>query len=530
MKRRLLILLLTIILVLPLSATLQANDYYKYNEELRIGLKTYYQNQSAINVYNRSLVIGYVSDGDYVRNHEITTSGHYRFETCINGFLISIPFYNSFDESMVEVAKIRDLGYKAYVGSAANGIWKVYVGYTTDTEALNNMYNALNGLNDITYEIVSDNGLRTMVFYDESYPIIFENTSSYPEFMTNDSDGTASVLDLGKRSYRGRIEMNRFGDKGISAVNIIDIDQYLYGVIPGEMPVQWPMEALKSQAVAARSYAIYNGFEYPKYPNKPFDLDDTISSQVYKGYGVETTRGNQAVDETAKQLIYYKDSVIAAFFYSTSGGHTESSNNVWSGSVSYLQGKPDIYETSPEMKPWIKTYTAQYFMDKLKDKGHDIGSLTSITVDTKETGRVYSMTFNGTAGSYTVEKETIRYWFGMYSRKFELITPEYVPDTKVNVEGGSGVSSEVSLYDCYVIKGSGEVEKLSTSNEQVITISPENIDNIPLIYGRGSEFTLVGMGHGHGVGMSQSGAKGMAFEGFSYIEILEYYYTGTTVK
>lgn len=508
------------------------NIYAEGNEvkELRVGLKQYFENVESIHANNKSLVMGYIINEEFMPEKIFMSNSGYTFKPTKDCYLISKETFQTYDQADVSVTTLRSQGYKAHVGTAASGIWKVYIQAANSNEA-NNILSKVNGKNNLSFEIVSDNGYRTMMEQSEGYPLIIENTYQHPQFGSLDIDLGAAVIDLGKRKYRGRLEFGRYNDIGITAINVVPMNYYLYSVLPSEMIVYWPIEALKAQAVAARNYAVYYSQVVNKYPNKPYDLCDTTSSQVYKGFSLEDTNTNQAVNETANQLIYYRDKIIPAYFFSTSGGHTENSENVWSGTVPYLKGVPDIYELEPEKKPWIKELTANEIKEKLASYEVNIGNIIDvIPLGYTDAKRVLSLKLVGTNGEHIIKKETIRTWLGLKSRKFTLVKQNYAPQKTFTVVGaGSSVKVE-NANKLYVTDTFGNGQSLLANKDNLIILSKYNIDNVPVITGKANKYIFVGQGWGHGVGMSQSGAKGMALEGFTYKEILEYYYKDVEVR
>ncbi|MDA3846780.1 MAG: SpoIID/LytB domain-containing protein [Vallitaleaceae bacterium] len=531
MKRKTLIITLIMILLFNMTSSISIGQGFAYSEEIRVGLKYYFEEVPSLTLDNKSLLMGYIVGGQFVAEYEAVTTGKFYFEPATNRFLISVESFGTFDEAHNQLDRIRTLGYNAYVGSVATGIWKVYAGNVSTESEINQIYNQINGVFGMTFESVTDNGLRTIVYYDGDYPMVFENSYSNIQFFTNDTRSGVPVLDLGKRSYRGRIEIGRYYNGGLTAINVVDMEDYLYGVLPSEMPTGWPIEALKAQAVAARNYAVYYTSVNPKYRDKPYQIDDTVNSQVYKGYAIEELAANQAIDSTAGVLIYYNDAVIPSYFFSTSGGHTESSENVWTGTVAYLKGVPDLYETDPYKEPWTTSFTSSSFNAVLNSKGVYIGDIESVNVTAyTDSERAQAITIKGSLASYTIEKETMRYWFGLYSRKFEIVQPGSSPNTSMQVMGADGTLATVDIKNAYVINGSGEVLQANIGDDQTLIMSANNIHSVPLIYGENGKFIFVGQGYGHGIGMSQSGAKGMAAAGFTYDEILEYYYTGVEVR
>ncbi|HET8652531.1 MAG TPA: SpoIID/LytB domain-containing protein [Gaiellaceae bacterium] len=154
-------------------------------------------------------------------------------------------------------------------------------------------------------------------------------------------------LQLGRR-YRGTIQVDKIG-KRLRAINVVGLEQYLYGVVPAEVPDDWPAEVLKAQAVAARSYALAT-----RKTTGPFDLFPDVRSQVYRGVDEEENSTNDAVDETAGEVLVYGGRLVTAYFHSTSGGRTASVEDVWAGSkpTPYLTGVDDPYDSISPHHVW----------------------------------------------------------------------------------------------------------------------------------------------------------------------------------
>jgi stage II sporulation protein D len=148
---------------------------------------------------------------------------------------------------------------------------------------------------------------------------------------------------LGGCWYRGEVRLAS-GSDGFTVINILNLEDYVASVIGKEMYPTWPQEALKAQAVAARSYAIYQQ-QHPKY--KQFDVLSTTTSQVYAGLDGEANTTQMATQATAGQVLTYQGKVIESVFHAASGGHTENSEDVWLRVVPYLRGVPDFDQSAP---------------------------------------------------------------------------------------------------------------------------------------------------------------------------------------
>ena len=158
---------------------------------------------------------------------------------------------------------------------------------------------------------------------------------------------------IGKCLYRGTLQLVKTKDETLTAVNILDIEDYVKGVLYHEISHRWPLEAIKAQAIAARTFAIYQAQQRS---NEDFYLNADVSSQVYRGVFAEKFRTNKAVDETAGQILMYKRKVLPAFFHATCGGRAfRISNSIRdpfkAGPTSSFTNMPSPHRSSVRMKP-----------------------------------------------------------------------------------------------------------------------------------------------------------------------------------
>lgn len=282
----------------------------------------------------------------------------------------------------------------------------------------------------------------------------------------------AGELALDGRRYRGALELRHKGG-GLTAVNIVPVDDYLRSVVPEEMPVDWPAEAIKAQSVAARSFALASR---GRHASEGYDLCTTMHCQLYTGTAAEKSASNAAIKATRGEVLTYGGKPIEALFHTDSGGMTENSEDVWGSHVPYLRAAKDM---PTKTMPWTKTISRADLERKLAAKGHDIGKIRSIALsplaigraakDRTASGRVKTMTVKGTKGTVTLSGTTWRSLLGLKS----------------------------TLFDAKLTKDA---------------------------------VTFTGYGSGHGLGISQWGAERMAAKGASYAEILHHYYTGTTLQ
>ncbi|MBE9128579.1 MULTISPECIES: SpoIID/LytB domain-containing protein [unclassified Coleofasciculus] len=217
---------------------------------------------------------------------------------------------------------------------------------------------------------------------------------------------------IGDRWYRGRTRLVATGG-GLIAVNQVDLDQYLYSVIGSEMSSSWPLEALKAQAVAARTYALN---QRAKSGNGIYDVGDTTKWQVYKGLEAEATSTQQAVNDTSGQIMTYSGEPILAVFHSSSGGHTENVEDVWSQPLPYLRGVPD-YDIGAPVYQWMQSFSS----GELSRRIGGVGTVTSMTPEsTTPNGRIATMRVQGTGGSKRVKGNDLRSALGLKSTLFTV--------------------------------------------------------------------------------------------------------------
>jgi len=381
------------------------------------------------------------------------------------------------------------------------------------------------------FEILPGSNYRIQVTGEFGKILVdMDGNYAYPQFRPlAEYEKGVYCIDMGTRVYRGRMEIGRFGKSGLTAVNVIPLEEYLYGVVPSEMPSTWPEEALKAQAVCSRSYALIKaGYGGASNAKKGYKVVDTVSSQVYKGYLAESIETNRAVDATKGQMVCYENKVVPAYYFSTSGGRTEASADVWSVELPYLQSIPDFSEQDASRFVWQKSMSLADIKAALTANGISFQGVENIRVSKySDTHRVYALNLSGEGRSLTLQGTTIRTVLNLYSTKFKIVKQADTPD-EVSVLSADGTSTG-RVSKMYVASADG-VAKASEAVEQYIVQGADNFSNYPRSTPEEDEYLFAGMGYGHGVGMSQYGAKGMAEKGYSYKEIIEYYFTGAYVR
>lgn len=501
--------------------------------DIRVGLAALYGGKPQIKIENTRLGLGYCIGDVYQVDLELSSRTGFVFTPAAGYYYSLAKTYASYENAERVAAVIRNLNVQAWPVAIYRNYWRVYVGGNATKEEAEAVYGKIKDRYGYRYSaLMADNGHRVLVQADGySFLIDGQQKGAYPQFkpLTTDAKGVAAV-NLGSRSYRGRMEIGCYGKPSVTAVNVINIDSYLYGVVPCEMQTGYEMEALKAQAVCARSFALMKvGYRADSNISRAYYLEDTTSSQVYRGYGAEHARTNRAVDETSGEAVYYNGKMVPAYYFSTSGGSTENVSEVWGMDSSYLLAVPDRYETEPEKQPWLITYTDDELAAKLSARALSVGAVHSVTPQVMTmSGRVYLLKVKGGSGSTILQAGTIREVLSLPSTKFKVVKRGDVPDAVA--VSGAGQTVHKRLGECYAVSAGGAVSALSGQLEQYIVAGADNLMNYPRSAPKNADtWYFYGMGYGHGVGMSQSGANGMAKAGYGYREIISYYYSGAVV-
>ena len=217
---------------------------------------------------------------------------------------------------------------------------------------------------------------------------------------------------IGDRWYRGETQLVNDGSD-LTVINRVELEDYLYSVVGGEMPTSWPIEALKAQAVAARSYALH---ESNRSGNRLYDLESTTASQVYKGIKSETRSTHEAVNSTEGQVLTYGGKPILAVFHSSSGGHTENVEDVWSRPLPYLKSVVDYDHTVPVYE-WQKALSGREIGYRLGN----VGTVRSIIPQqVTPQGRIKRLKVVGDQGSKTISGQTFRKALDLRSTLFQV--------------------------------------------------------------------------------------------------------------
>lgn len=266
--------------------------------------------------------------------------------------------------------------------------------------------------------------------------------------------------------YRGVLRLSATDKGRLKAVNLVDMEEYLYGVVPREMPPNWPEEALKAQAVVSRTFARY---QMSANAAREYDIGASTASQVYGGVAAETERTRRAVDATRGRILTFNRRPALTYFHANSGGMTEDARNVWRVAIPYLQSVSDNYSARAPGAAWTTFLSFDQIRDAMSRNGLTVGRISDIeTAAYSPSGRAVRMKITHSSGTTVVGGNEFR----------TMTDPALIKSTLFKTERN----------------------------------------------GRGIRFE--GRGSGHGVGLSQWGARIMAEGGSPYREILLHYYKG----
>lgn len=423
----------------------------------------------------------------------------------------------------------------------------------------------------------------------QTYPSYSFPASGTKVWVSTDGSSGIKLQERGGRTYRGSMEASAYNGK-LAVVNELPFEQYLYSVVPSEMPSSWASEALKAQAVSARSYALYQGMGFGI-----AHVNDTELSQVYSGIDTEKPSTTDAVNATAGMVAMYNGKPIEALFSANAGGQTADATEIWGNAVPYLKSVPSPDQNAQSgLMQWYRVvvpsgavgYIREDLLDetgrknaagakilitntdgvKVRDnpvvndtialvdklaRGTEVvlidqsiesnkmswvlgpytpealqkssgwtSTIRTLEADYGESGRVTSMRINGTTFStkYPINYRTLM--GSLPSTRFSIDET-----ARVEVAGANGATTKrpEQSGSLYIAGASGKA--LASSNYYIMsgdgTIRAATVE---------PKFRFVGYGNGHGVGLSQYGAQGLAKLGYDYVYIMQYYYNGITIE
>lgn len=510
----------------------EAMAYY-VPDTVRVGLESICKNVVSATLGVWELYIGMEEEGEFAEGGAVSSNGTFTVKPAPAEY-IAADMEMDCDEALEMAAFIENMGYEAYAAYLEDEDWTVYVKGASKSEV---------------EQMVNADAARISNF--DGYAITGgEADIVVPEGAVLMGGNVGDTFKLNGYPYRGMLTFIVNGST-MTAVNVIGLEEYLYGVVPSEMPQAYEKEALKAQAVAARTYALT---KLGAHTGSGYQLCDGTNCQVYKGYSNEAASTTAAVDATAGEIACYNGSPIEAVFSSSTGGYTENSENVWWATVPYLRAVPEIAEYGDTS--WTKTLTLDELTELLETKEAGIGRARDIVITKLSTGgRVQELQIVGTKGTKTLDKETIRTYFsaacGSLPSKMFTINGKggeigqyageaAVAEAKSSQKGGlmaaassqgiiaktegalSYLNGKKLSVDVEAKEGGKTAISVDSSDYEVYDVNISTVKN--------GKFLFEGAGVGHGVGMSQKGAQAMAQMGYDYEDILYHYYTGITIE
>lgn len=480
----------------------------------------------------------------YTSYHTAITSA-----VAVGEYHLELPgTYQTFAEAQ-GMASLYQGGFAAYIG----GMFYVRIGNYTTRDGAVAAQSAL-AAQGVYTELRGTSGFGVSVVATGTSNILFQ----YDDLGSGTGLGIEPISVNGEKCatwskdclYNGGFRFERINGGKMTVVNIVELEDYVKGVVANEMSDSWPIEALKAQAVAARSYALSLG---SKHGSHHFDICFDVDCQAYYGREKAGANSDGAVDQTAGQVALYNGQTAQTFYYSSNGGASQSVSVVWGSNQAlypYLAEVADPYEASLNLNnSWTRTVTSTEIISKVLREYAVSGPIVSAEVSSyTNAGNPWMFTFTDSAGKkFSVRSGRVYQGLGLPSCRFGFAgsggnsqpTPPAAPSGSVSINGSTPVSGTAGLY---AVDGNGNLTALG-GDVYVVTDSGTS----PLGQGGGSDqgqgssqwassaavvngsITFAGRGWGHNIGMSQFGAKAMAEQGRTYQQILQFYYTGITV-
>lgn len=537
-----------------------------------------YTDETAVSVA-KTTNVGYGTYNGYTSYHEeLYATAAVR----IGAVHIQLPqYFGSFAEAQAAASAYPE-GFPAWVG----GRWRVRIGaYGSDQAAaqanlaLGIPGSTITGSSAYSSNLVVSGTSRILFQFDD-----LGQGTGFGVKPKKDPSGQKCITlfnpswVMSNNRWYGGFRYERIGGGNLTVVNMIAVDDYVKGVVPTEMGSAFPLEALKAQAVCARTYALEKKNHHKVYH---FDVCTTTDCQAYSGLSRAGGKTDQAVDETGGVVARYDGNYASCTYYSSNGGATMNSSDVFGTNQSwypYLVEKLDPFEDELDFSgyAWSRSYGAQQLTNALGfastivsaqiTKYSNYGNPLTIVFKTAN-GRQYTMSTSSLVS--TLHLTSYRYDFGPGGGNYKGIaggqSETVVPPAALPADGtfpayAVNGSDEVvpAGHSAYVLDGNGQLVEMCgnpyviTSDSELVRLDPEgeredpksvtvvqqdpNSDHantnpaVGMLYtGTNGVFIISGKGFGHNVGMSQYGAWIMAEHGYTYEEILQFYYTGITV-
>lgn len=497
---------IAIIIIIMITNLLYMNIIAEDNI-LRIGL---FYGKNAVNEFNigDSCNIGVLSNGEFalalnIQNVIVSKS---------KGFHIQIG--ESFDNVSSANSKMEELRDERFYIAYITDKWYIMYGDYNDKDSAQKEMSLVSTSENVKI-FDSSNLPQIKVVQNGSIKFVFYSSKDIFQIRPNDK-----LISIKENKYRGYLEVNRNLDSDMIVINVINIEDYLGGVVPAEIGSNVSIEAQKAQAVAARTYALTS---IERHKSNNFHLCNSEHCQVYKGYNIEKELTNKAISETKGKRVLYNGKLAATFYFACSGGMTEDVENVWGTAYPYLKSVEDKYDNLYSKNyMWDKVMTIDDLTNVMNNYNYNIGKVISVDITKRSASkRVIEVLVKGENGSQILKLEKCRNVFGLKSQMYDLI--------------GNGQSDKVAVGNGIMFKFMDLKGKKVVTQDGIKELTKDNIkvvsaDGIKELSKNVTEYKFSGIGSGHGVGMSQVGAIGMAEAGFKFDEILKHYFTNVSVE
>lgn len=443
------------------------------------------------------------------------------YNTVIGAYHLQLETaFASLDEARVKAAALTGAGLSAFVAYTSNG-YRVRVGQYTSSSAAASDAGRVAAAAGVQAAATGESRSCYTVTVTGTNTIVFElDMGGQPLGIQPNSEKTW----FKGHTYYGGFEYNRVNGNDVTVINIVHMDDYLKGVIPYEMSPSWPVEALKAQALCAKSYAVNS---IGKHRSQSFDLCNTTDCQVYYGTQTATANSDSAVEAVSGLYVTYNGKVAETFYHASSGGWTEDVKNIWGSDIPYLKAVEDKYLV--DMRPYSFSITLDEVTSILKSKGHQVTQIVDFYASgITAAGNVREVTFVQKNGSNLVfSGDSARTCLNTSSSSKRINSHRYTISTNAKLYIND-TSLDKTAGGYYAIGGDGRVNAVAGSG--LYAISGDKKTAQVHMSGTGSgEYFISGTGAGHNIGMSQCGAYAMAKQGFSYDEIIKFYFTGVQV-
>ncbi len=360
---------------------------------------------------------------------------------------------------------------------------------------------------------------------------------------------SSSPIVYDKRPYLGSFTVVVSGGR-LSFVNVLDVESYLRGVLKMEVNPAWPLESLKAQAIISRTYALN---QMGRHGANGFDVCATQHCQVYRGINAHDRTIDKAINATTGKVLTYHGGLAKTLFHSDSGGATAAAKDVWGGDLPYLVSVSDPVPSSSPHSRWTASLSGNQIGTALAKSGNNVGVVTSISILSRDrSGRALDMEIVGTGGRIRIKAHRFREAIGgstIKSTNFtmrgsggvSILPPPPQPSRPASIDGPLSPEEERLLL-ALTKQGAFSSDELLAmlldpekkrvflqKNQGKAPSQPKRPATLERPSSSLGPFFFEGKGWGHGVGMSQWGARALALSGWSAERILAHYYPGTSI-